>query len=150
MNQPNNMKKLNETSTKIFCQLLDKLGVQEHRQIRINNYMPLTIELIGSNIETPYGNAKWYSLSHHFEQNGDLMRDPEMCFLVVDHRIEPNDFVLVGIYPQMYQQDSLGIYEESVKLDTSGVQHYLPKWQQAHCQFANGWLKNIRAQGFLK
>ncbi len=144
------MKKLNENSTKIFFQLLRKLGTKENLQMKVENYLPLTIQLIIDGIMTPFGKARWYSLSHHYVQNGDSMRDPEMCFIVVDNRSNEEDWLAVGIYPQMYQQDSLGIYEESIKLDKCTVTTCINKWQHAHCAFANQWLKNIKSQGFLK
>lgn len=144
------MKKLNENSTKIFIQLLKKLGAQENIKLKVDNYMPLSIELILDGIKTPFGKARWYSIAHHYEQNGDLMRDPEMGFLVVDNRTNESDLSLIAIYPQMYQQDNLGIYEESIKLDKCAVNGYIDKWQRAHCAFANLWLKNIKAQGFLR
>jgi hypothetical protein len=144
------MKKLSINSTKIFCRLLSRLGDQAHLQIRVENYMPLTIERIGSDIATPYGKADWYSVSHSYEQNGDLMRDPEMCFLGIDQRTEHSAFDQIAIYPQMYQQDNMGVYEESIHLDAQGVKNYIPVWQHAHVGFANVWLTNIKAQGFLK
>jgi len=47
--------------------------------------MSLTIEKPDSNLN-PSGKVTTYGLSHYYEQNGDLLRDPEMVFIVVDNR----------------------------------------------------------------
>jgi hypothetical protein len=56
----------------------------------------------------------------------------------------------MAIYPQSYQLDPLGIFEESVKINNHETVGYLFRYQAAHCSFANVWLSNIKAQGFLK
>jgi len=139
------MKQLNTRSTHIFLKLIKKLGEEDHVKIESKSFMPLTLEFLHT-VQTETGSGKLYSLSHTYVQNGDLMRDPEMCFIVVP---QPNGIDTL-IYPQMYQQDSLGLYEESVHLNGSTVTGFIPIWQASHCAFANMWLKNILAQGFLK
>ncbi|PVD52187.1 hypothetical protein DC498_10710 [Terrimonas sp.] len=119
-------------------------------KLQASEFMPLTMERLDEDIQTPYGKGTLYSLCHYYEQNGDLMRDPEMCFLVVDNRKEETDFDFIGIYAQMYQQDNLGLYEESIRIDSGKLTSYIKVWQSGHCQFANQWLKNISQQGFLK
>ena len=113
-------------------------------------FMPLNMEKLEENILTPWGVAVTYSLSHTYLQNGDLMRDPEMVFIVVDNRQNEKDHKEIAIYPQMYQQDNLGLYEESVTIENGQIKSFIKTWQNGHCNFANLWLKNIRAQGFLK
>lgn len=144
------MKKLNQQSAKIFCRLLKKLGSEQYIKIEATGFMALNIEKLEENILTPWGVANTYSLSHSNTQNGDLMRDPEMVFIVVDNRQNETDFKSIGIYPQMYQQDNLGLYEESVTIENRQIKSFIKTWQHSHCNFANLWLKNIRAQGFLK
>ena len=144
------MKKINEQATRIFCRLLQKLNDQQHLKITLEDFMPLTIERLEGNILTPSGIATVYSLCHYYQQNGDLMRDPEMCFLVVDNRKTFNDYQAVEVYPQMYQQDNAGLFEESISIENSQIKSYIKIWQYAHCTFANIWLRNLRKQGFLK
>jgi hypothetical protein len=78
------------------------------------------------------------------------MRDPEMVFIVVDNRKETKDYHLIGIYPQMYQQDNLGLYEESACIENNAIITYKPFLQKEHGSFASQWLQNIKQQGFLK
>ena len=144
------MKKINQQGTKIFCKLLKKLNGQQHLKLSTEEFMPLTLELIEENIISPWGNGNLYSLAHYYELNGDLMRDPEMCFVVVDNRKDEKDFEFIGIYPQMFQQDNLGLYEESVCIENGKLTTFIKVWQDGHCSFANQWLQNINKQGFLK
>ncbi|HTE11826.1 MAG TPA: hypothetical protein VK645_12660 [Chitinophagaceae bacterium] len=125
--------------------LIKKLGEDDHIKIESKSFMPLTLEFL-HNVQTGTEQGKLYSLSHTYVQNGDLMRDPEMCFIAVANP----DGISTAIYPQMYQQDSLGLYEESVHINEGKVTGSIPVWQASHCAFANMWFKNILAQGFLK
>jgi hypothetical protein len=139
------MKQLNRKSTHIFLKLIKKLGGEDHIKLESGNFMPLTLEFL-HNVQSGSAEGKLYSLSHTYVQNGDLMRDPEMCFIVVPDPDRPETL----IYPQMYQQDSLGLFEESVHINDGKVTGFIPIWQAGHCSFANIWLKNILFQGFLK
>ena len=144
------MKRINEQSTKIFCKLLSKPDSENYAKLQSEGFMPLVIEMVGENIETPFGIAKLYSLAHYYEQSGDLMRDPEMVFIVVDNRKEKKDFDNIFIFPQMYQQDNLDIYEESVNIKDGKLTTYKKLWHDGHCKFASQWLKNISQLGFLQ
>ncbi|MFT3703023.1 MAG: hypothetical protein QM802_11670 [Agriterribacter sp.] len=143
------MQKLNQRATKIFCHLLSKLKDEVYIRLSSDGFMPLSVECIANDITTPYGAANLYSLSHTYTQNGDLMRDPEMCFFVIDKRGDPRDYHLMEVYPQMYRQDNLGLYEESVSIE-GGKFTIIKAWQKGHCNFANQWMKNIKEQGFLQ
>lgn len=143
------MKKINEQATRIFCRLLKRLNNQQHIKIQSDGFMPLSMERLEENIVTPFGVAALYSLCHYYKLNGDLMRDPEMCFLVVDNRKTFNDYQAIEIYPQMYQQDNIGLFEESIRIEDRQIRSYIKIWQHGHCSFANIWLRNIRQQGFI-
>jgi hypothetical protein len=143
------MKKLNLHATRIFSELLKKLNGKEHKKLMSEGFMPLTIEKLEENLLTPWGVGTTYSLCHYYEQNGDLMRDPEMVFIVVDNRSEEKDYENLHIYPKMYQQDNIGIYEESITIEFGKITSYIKAWQAAHVQFAQQWLSNIKEQGFL-
>lgn len=66
----------------IAQKLLQLLGPNMAVRITVEGYMPLSIEDIG---HSPDG-FRQNSLCHYGEQNGDLMRDPEMVF--VFHEID--------------------------------------------------------------
>ncbi|MFA6084684.1 hypothetical protein [Mucilaginibacter sp.] len=145
------MKTLNQHSTKIFCLLLDRMNGGQHLKIENDPFMPLTIEKVGGNVTTYWGEASLYSLCHYYVQNFDLMQDPEMCFIVVDQRGEDLTAVdKVKIVPYMYQQANLAIYEESITFEGNEMDKYDRTLQLHHVIFANQWLQNIQEQGFLK
>ncbi|MFY0256466.1 DUF6908 domain-containing protein [Chitinophaga sp. 30R24] len=143
------MEKLNATSTRIFIRLMEKMGDKEQIRIESGGFMPLSMEIINKDIATPVGESTLYSVCHYYELNSDLMRDPEMCFVVVDLRTEPKDYKHLYIFPQLYRQDDMGIYQECVNIENNKMVSFIPGWQHQHCQFANIWLNNIRRQGFL-
>ena len=142
------MKALNQNSTKIFCALLDRLDGNQHLKIENQPFMPLTIERIG---KIYWENGILISLCHYYVQNGDMMQDPEMCFIVVDQReFDMAAFEKVTIVPYLYQQAGLGIYEESMTFKNNVVDYCNNELQLQQVIFANQWLQNIRLQGFLK
>jgi len=144
------MKTLNKNSNIIFCALLKKLDGNQHLKIDNDGFMPLTIERIGESIITPYGLASHYSLCHYYEQSGDLMKDPEMCFIVVDQRLDDTqNYKKVKIIPSLFQQDNLGLFQESVLIIGNVTKKFAPQMNADHAAFANIWLANIKSQGFL-
>jgi len=141
------MKSLSIASTAIFYFLIKQSGTQQCRKFLSEGFMPLSFELFGK-LNSTFGSADAYSLCHYFTQNGDRMRDPEMCFLVMPTNIL-NDLP-DQVFAYSYQLDPLGIYEESIEFEPGGTMLINPTLQQQHAHFANNWLNNIQAQGFLK
>jgi hypothetical protein len=84
------------------------------------------------------------SIAHYGEQNGDLMRDPEMCFELVK---QPLDALNLSSF--YFRNDYLGIEQYSRYLSSEDyiVLQDLYREQEA---FARQWDRNIRAQGFLE
>jgi hypothetical protein len=129
------MKSINDKATAIMNQLTESLN-EEDRSRKIDNtpgYMATCVELIQQTNSGPL-----FSVAHYFEQNGDLMRDPDMVFI----RCQDNKY-----YPVSFQQDSLGIYQEVVLFDIFTT----PQVNDEECQrqlaeFANGWMLNIQQQ----
>jgi hypothetical protein len=145
------MKKLNQESTRIFLRLLKKLGKENFIQLHSTDVKPLNVELVEEEVTTiSKEKAKLYSVSHILKQSGGVMRDPEMCFIVVDNRKNPTDMHNVAVYPQLYRQDDLDLYEECVVIDQGVIKSYKPLWQEGHYLFATQWLKDIKEQGFLR
>lgn len=105
-------------------------------------YMPLHVECVGSIKHGTPGNEiayKLYSMAHYYEQNGDLMSDPEMVF---------EDIGEHGMIPVSYKQDALGIYNEVYAFDanTGCVSGVRLKLRQDLVRFANAWAKNLHGK----
>jgi hypothetical protein len=78
------------------------------------------------------------SVAHYGEQNGDLMRDPEMCF-----ELEGEE----NLDPFYWRNDYLGIEQWS----RDPVRHNyvaLTALHEQHKRFAQTWDNNLRLQGF--
>ena len=93
-------------------------------------YMPLTVERIG---------PACYSLAHYGTQNGDAMRDPEVCFL----RGGDGEW-----YPYSYRNDYVGVNQESADVDmmTGRFTWSVPRLQREHASFAAAWLCNVKVR----
>ena len=96
--------------------------------------MPACVEAVG---KTPQG-ALIISVAHYYEQNGDLMADPEVTFVVAR-----DDYV----FPISFKQDSLGIDREYVRWEGERVFWNL-KMQNDLARFCTSWMRNIKEQQF--
>ncbi len=109
--------------------------------LRIDNqpYMPLVIEAVDES--GPMG-LPALSVAHYSEQNGDLMRDPEMCF-----ELGFNDGPELN--PYFYRNDYVGVEQWSRNIVRD---HYvqLEISHKQHERFARTWDNNLRLQGFAE
>jgi hypothetical protein len=116
-------------------------GFRRDLYLRIENppYMALVIEA------TPEPGPKGLpalSVAHYGEQNGDLMRDPEMCFeLGMDGG--PH---LTAFY---YRNDYIGV-EQWSRFIRDGRYAMHAELHRQHERFAALWDKNLTAQGFVE
>src|ERR1700743_2666220 len=105
--------------------------------VKIENppYMPLTVENIGLG---PRG-LPALSICHYGEQNGDLMRDPEMCF-----EMEIENGSVKEFHPYYYRNDYVAfeqfvVNEENRRIDVKAI--------QSQREMAQLWDSNLAAQG---
>ena len=120
---------LGKKATAIFMELIQ--GVDYNNPKKLSNsksFMPVSIEQTG---EVKQG--KIYSVTHYYEQNGDLVTDPDMTFLVANGCVMPLTF----------EQGALGIYQVAVQLDKN---KYSPRLLSDLVKFANTWMRNIKQQ----
>ena len=122
--------------------ILKKAGGWQHGlYLKIENppYMELVIEAMDES--GPMG-LPAISVCHYGEQNGDLMRDQEMCFelgLVGGEHLDPfywrNDYVAVEQWSRNIVRD-----------------HYvcLVQLHEQHVRFAKTWDANLALQGFAE
>jgi len=117
-------------------------GYRPTLSLKIGNspFMALVIEAIGAG---PLGSPA-ISVAHYGEQNGDLMRDPEMCFELSKPPL--CSLELVGYY---YRNDYMGVEQYSRYIDGTNY-IFVPDLYEQHGKFARLWDRNILAQGFLE
>jgi hypothetical protein len=115
--------------------------------IRIENepYLPLVIEGIGRGPRS----LPAISVAHYYTQNGDAMRDPEMCFEVGTD----NSGRVVELMPYYWRNDGVHIEQESVMSDGRDAEgkpafHCHQALLRQHIAFALLWDRNITAQGY--
>ena len=85
------------------------------------------------------GKFKIISVAHYYEQNGDLMVDPEMMFIYFKDK---------NIYISFYfkQDGILCTEQESIIIENNEITGIKTKLQAEHTAFANIWLQNIKIQ----
>lgn len=135
------MKKINKEATKTLEKIARGLKVGE-RTIVDNTkgaFMPVHIEVIGR-VEGVPGTGRLISIAHYYEQNGDLVTDPEMVFI---ESKEANGEI--AYYPVSWEMGGIK-YERSVDIDEGRISGVRPKLQRQHAIFAGKWLDNIKSQ----
>lgn len=129
------LKPLGVEAQAIFEALVDGLSLAdgEKSSRRIGEpggaYMPVSVERLWKDK---------YSVTHYYEMNGDLMRDPDMEFVRHGDRI----------YPVYFRQDGYpGAENEVFTYDDRGkIVSVDDKVQKGLATFANTWMKNIKRQ----
>ncbi|OCZ50855.1 DUF1249 domain-containing protein [Dehalobacter sp. TeCB1] len=101
----------------------------DYKKLSIKNFMDLVVQKIGKNE---------YQIAHYYEQNGDLMADPEMTV-----RIDPE---LKTVEALTFQMDAIGLYQEVYPEPGQ----YYPRLKKELNDFLRQWLKNLEQQGFIK
>jgi len=104
--------------------LLEVFQTQDHFHVRFeqNNFMPLVIERHGDLI----------SVAHYFEQEGDLIQDPEV------------EFHFPTWFPTAITQAWLGRREKFIQ--HQGGPFVDSKFHNEVTSFTSLWARNIRAQ----
>jgi len=124
------MKKVNKES-KVILDKLWELAEKNEGYLKLDNnpsYMSLSIEIIEKTV---------ISLCHYGEQNGDLMRDPEMIFW----KDTNNEY-----FSFYFRNDYVGV-EEIIGEIVDDVLNVTDHKRQSHqTKFADIWLVNIKYQ----
>ena len=109
--------------------------------LKIDNapYMELVIEAMD---ETGPMGLPALSIAHYGKQNGDLMRDPEMCF-------ELGLYGGAHLVPFYWRNDYAGAEEWSRNIVADRYVHLFELHTQ-HQRFAEMWNRNLRQQGFAE
>ena len=124
------MNSVNEES-KLVLEKLWEFAKSNNDYYKLNNdptYMSLTIEILDDN---------QISLCHYGEQNGDLMRDPEMVFW----KDETGNY-----FPFYFRNDYAGFEEITGEIIENKLNIYNEKQHRGQIEFVNIWMKNIKYQ----
>lgn len=121
------IKPINQRAKKILEYLLSKM---ENGYAKIDkakgSFLPVIVEKVGNNL---------FSVAHYYEQNGDLIPDPEMIFW----KSGTGDF-----FPT-YFKNFFG-EQERIVFENGNISAFRPRLQNEHAVFAGKWLSNIKNQ----
>ena len=98
-----------------------------YSQFRAEGYMPLSIEYL--RYLDYFGDEVW-AISHTGEQNGDLMRDPEML-IAINHKDET-------VRPLTFENSYVGVYQRVF----DSARYFRPRLLRELDEFLWGWLKH--------
>ena len=135
---------LSSNSADILTQLVKAYGfdlfnfqADIYLRLELENYLPLVIERHEPHV---------ISLSHYYEQNGDLMSNPDVTFLINKHQSELVDEII--LCPLTITQSSMGSYREVAFLNSQrdNLKSFKPRSMQDLTQFCDIWATNIQAQ----
>jgi hypothetical protein len=130
------IKEISKTATVIFAAAIARIPAGETSAVigtKGGAIMPLHVERIGANT---FGSL--YSFAHYYEQNGDLMRDPDVVMLQT-----ANGY----LFPISYRQDGCGIDNEYVIFDADNKGYRIAKKEQADLvSFCGTWARNLKEQ----
>jgi hypothetical protein len=102
----------------------------------VGGFMPLCIEHIGTG---PRG-LPLISVAMYFEQNGDMMRDPD---LVMEWDVPAGKWLQVS-----FRNDAVGVWHEAVEWDGTKLIEHAALVADLN-EFAASWSNDLRCQGFL-
>ncbi len=135
------MKTIRGNAADVFRAAIEMLAAAGGEHVKIDSgrgYMPLVVEQIGAARLDPDGERlPLYSFCHYGEQNGDLMRDPDIVM------IDGGD---QGLIPVSYRNDYAGFYQEYCDYSGSSVVCTDEESQDELVVFCHGWAANIHDQ----
>ena len=108
------------------------------KRLKAPGFMDLTVDCLVRERGEGY---MVIAIAHRYEQNGDLMSDPDMELKIHFYAVEGGEGHAVEALT--YQQDGLGIYQR-VYPEPGKV---APRLQRELNQFLGMWLRNLLKQG---
>jgi len=129
---------------KTILRILERAGgYRPTLYLKIENqpFMALVIEAVPE--PGPCGLPS-ISIAHYGEQNGDLMRDPEMCFELVKPPL-----CELSLSAWYFRNDYMGI-EQYSRYRRGENYVFDPALYRQHESFARQWDSNLCEQGFLE
>jgi hypothetical protein len=129
---------------KTILRILERAGgYRPALSLKIENppYMALVIE---ATPEPGPLRSPAISIAHYAEQNGDLMRDPEMCF-----ELSKPPLCSLELSAYYWRNDYVGVEQYSRYIEGANYV-FVPNLYEQHRKFARVWGRNIRAQGFVE
>jgi hypothetical protein len=135
------MRKVNPAAKRVLDEITRGLGeIGDHKKLdnAKGAFMAVSVEVIDATAD----GYLYISIAHYGEQNGDLMRDPEMVFIKAP--------VSGDYFPSYFRNDYIGCERLGVvsaeQIEGRTFFNFNPREQADEASFANTWMRNIRHQ----
>ncbi|HNA77805.1 MAG TPA: hypothetical protein PKY99_00040 [Turneriella sp.] len=114
----------------------------------VDGYMTLVLENLGAEKMHDGRKVVRVSMAHYFEQNGDLVADPDVVFFVFPEtgRAYAAEMSMPGM---VVNGREFGGYSVAAKIE-GGKMFADPRRFNDLQRFAAQWVSNLKAQGFFK
>lgn len=128
------MKPTNKNAQKVIETLTRDLS-DENTARKVDNSTAFMAVSVDRLFECEAGTV--FAIAHNFEQNGDLVPDPDVEILIskVDGRV----------YPLAIQHSS-GHYSRVAWIEGGKISKFAPRAQRDLATFVGSWMKNIKRQ----
>ena len=151
-----NQKQIDEImkSQTVLAHLTEGMDTVDDRRFYADGFMPLNVETIGAINFNGYP-ARMVSVCHYGEQNGDLMRDPEVVFIDLGENpasAGTPEFSLIKMrfIPVDFRNDYAGVWDRCVRFnEDDGDFEYNAEKVADLLKFVNLWMQNLVEQGFV-
>ena len=132
------MKALSKRAEAVFRAAMAECSISGSCKLNLRpgTFMALCVERIG---QVNYSGAVYpmWSFAHYGEQNGDLMRDPDVVMM---------DSGAAGLYPMSFRNDYLGVDNESLVYEDGKASGCRLKMQGSITSFCVTWAGNLKDQ----
>ncbi|MGN6420244.1 MAG: DUF6908 domain-containing protein [Pseudobacter sp.] len=140
------MKYLNQAATAIFSRLLQKMNGR-FCLFQSPGKKDLIAAIYYDCIGTPIGNGKLYSIAHFNDTPDGVFAEPEILLVVIDQRAERSDPQALHVAPQLYEQQSANLYQESIVLVDDTVFDHFPDILNQNIALTEQWLTDWDRDG---
>ena len=139
--------------SRVAAKTMDALtrGIAIGDAITVDNgrgFMAVHVDALSA--ASPNGNdVTVYSVAYYYEQNGDLVADPDMTFARIDCLAGDTATGMKNErwwYPLTFSQPAFGIYQVALELQPDGRWVCKPRLARELSAFADSWMANIREQ----
>ena len=151
-----NQKQIDEImkSQTVLAHLTEGMDTVDDRRFYADGFMPLNVETIGQINFNGYP-ARMVSVCHYGEQNGDLMRDPEVVFIDLGDKLAAAGTpgfpgIKMRFLPASFRNDYAGYEDEVIRFNPDdGDFEFDAEKVVELIKFVNMWMQNLVEQGFV-
>ncbi len=150
-----NQKQINAImkSQTVLAHLTEGMETVDDRRFYADGFMPLNVETIGG-VDFNGIPARMVSVCHYGEQNGDLMRDPEVVFIDLGEKAaqfsDATPEIVMRFLPASFRNDYAGFNDEVIRFNPDdGDFEYDAEKVADLLKFVTMWMQNLVEQGFV-